>query len=57
MVNYALMLRKGLGGEEGLEKARYWYEEAAKKDQINAMNSYALMLEKGQGGDQDLAKA
>ena len=51
------MYQNGEGGERDLEKAREWYNKAAKQGYPTAQYNLALMYKNGQGGEQDFVKA
>ena len=51
------MYYQGKGGEENFEKARYWFEEAAKQGMPEAQHNLAVMLYIGQGGEREFRKA
>ncbi len=55
--NVAHMLRRGLGVEEDLERARGFYEQSAEFGFVTAQVNLAFMLLVGEGGDTDAENA
>ena len=53
----AMMLEKGLGCIQNFSEAAFWYEEAAKRGNIDAFNNLGAMFKEGRGVHQDYKKA
>ncbi len=53
----ALMLENGEGCEKNESEAAFWYEEAAKRGNIDAFNNLGAMFKEGRGVPQDYKKA
>jgi len=51
------MLENGEGCEQNFSEAAFWYEEAAKRGNIDAFNNLGAMYKEGRGVLQDYKKA
>ena len=53
----AMMLEKGLGCIQSFSEAAFWYEEAAKRGNMDAFNNLGVLYKEGHGVEMDYIKA